>query len=363
MQPDLIAFFVSPHGFGHAARAAAVIEALHTRRPELRFAIFTTVPRWFFEESLTPPFGYVRCHTDVGLVQTSPMDEDLSATIDELDSFLPLSPESIRRHADDLAQDGCRLVVSDISPLGIAAAAELDLPCALIENFTWDWIYRAYLDREPRFEGFITELQELYASVSLRIQAEPFCAELPGAARTHPISRPIRQSPREVRRQLGLPPESPLVLLTMGGFPASYRFLRRLHRYPEIRFVVPGGTDRRLTERNVVRLPHRTGFQHADLVNAADLVVGKLGYSTLAEVSQAATAFLFLPRRHFPESPILARHAEDRLRGAPLTQTEFESAEWPDRLPALQRRGRTRPVGRSGADQAADLLLDLLTNS
>jgi hypothetical protein len=42
-RPDLlrIAFFISPHGFGHAARAAAIIEAVATRLAPCHFEIFT----------------------------------------------------------------------------------------------------------------------------------------------------------------------------------------------------------------------------------------------------------------------------------------------------------------------------------
>jgi hypothetical protein len=32
-----IAYFVSPHGFGHAARSVAVMEALRALRPEIRY--------------------------------------------------------------------------------------------------------------------------------------------------------------------------------------------------------------------------------------------------------------------------------------------------------------------------------------
>ena len=58
--PDLcrIAYFISPHGYGHAARASAVMDAIHDISPSLRFEIFTTVPQWFFEQSLTGPFAY-----------------------------------------------------------------------------------------------------------------------------------------------------------------------------------------------------------------------------------------------------------------------------------------------------------------
>jgi hypothetical protein len=39
-----IAYFISPHGFGHASRAAAVMEALYKIESSIRFEIFTTTP-------------------------------------------------------------------------------------------------------------------------------------------------------------------------------------------------------------------------------------------------------------------------------------------------------------------------------
>ncbi|HYQ61402.1 MAG TPA: hypothetical protein VEP29_10130, partial [Desulfatiglandales bacterium] len=53
-----IACFISPHGYGHAARATAVMEALHHLDPEKEFEIFTEVPEWFFHHSLSGAFTY-----------------------------------------------------------------------------------------------------------------------------------------------------------------------------------------------------------------------------------------------------------------------------------------------------------------
>ena len=47
-----IAYFVSPHGFGHASRAAAVMEALHDLDSSLKFEIFTKEPSGYFCEDL-----------------------------------------------------------------------------------------------------------------------------------------------------------------------------------------------------------------------------------------------------------------------------------------------------------------------
>lgn len=66
-----ITYFVTPHGFGHAARAAAVMVALQEIDPAIQFDIFTQVPRWFFQDSLVRNEHYYDVRTDVGVVQAT----------------------------------------------------------------------------------------------------------------------------------------------------------------------------------------------------------------------------------------------------------------------------------------------------
>ncbi|MEZ4565569.1 MAG: hypothetical protein R2860_00925 [Desulfobacterales bacterium] len=82
MHPKInLAYFVSSHGFGHAARSCAVMNAIFKRWPFVRFDIFTRTPEWFFKNSLAAPFVYHSCVTDVGLVQTDPLHFDPDKTI------------------------------------------------------------------------------------------------------------------------------------------------------------------------------------------------------------------------------------------------------------------------------------------
>ena len=89
-----IAFFVSSHGFGHAARASVVISSLHEKLPSLQVDIYTATPAWFFESSLTGLWSHHELMTDVGLVQSSPVVEDLDATLLRLNAFLPFNGNS-----------------------------------------------------------------------------------------------------------------------------------------------------------------------------------------------------------------------------------------------------------------------------
>ena len=45
-----IAWFISSHGFGHAARAVAIAQAMRRQRPDCEFLLLTATPAWFFDE-------------------------------------------------------------------------------------------------------------------------------------------------------------------------------------------------------------------------------------------------------------------------------------------------------------------------
>ena len=82
-----IAYFISPHGYGHAARAAGVMAALAELDPAVRFEIFTLVPDWFFSVSLSTPFGYHAHLTDIGMAQETALQENVPETVRRLADF------------------------------------------------------------------------------------------------------------------------------------------------------------------------------------------------------------------------------------------------------------------------------------
>jgi hypothetical protein len=354
-----IAYFISPHGFGHAARACAVMEALHHQLPTLEFEIFTRAPRWFFETSLPCPFNYHEVKSDVGLVQRTPLFEDLPATLTALAGYIPFSLSRLAALAQTLCSLNCALVISDISPLGIAAAQAAGLPSVLVENFTWDWIYAGYLDQNPGFAAFIPEFQRVFASVGAHIQTAPVCAPTENAALvTNPVGRSPRRSRAQIFASLGIPPGSRMVLITMGGFELEFSFLNHLLRQQDTYFVVPGGSTHYENHDNLVLLPHHSDFYHPDLIHAADAVISKAGYSTIAEAYHAGIPFGYVSRDHFRESPILSEYIARHMQGVPIDGADFQSGQWVNSIPlllALPRITRTTP---NGADQIATFLME-----
>jgi hypothetical protein len=100
------------------------------------------------------------------------------------------------------------------------------------------------------------------------------------------------------------------------------------------------------------------GFHHPDLAAAADAVVGKIGYSTLAETCRARIPYGFVPRDGFRESAVLARWLLARGRGVRIGAAAFASGEWVTHVPDLLALGRPPERFRDGAGEAARLILE-----
>jgi len=356
-----IAVFISPHGFGHAARAGALMESIRRIIPSVGFEIFTTVPAWFFRETLSDGFHYHPMPVDIGLRQQTPFQEDLKQTVEDLKDLFPFDPAKIRAVAQILMDRGCRLILCDISPMGIAVGKAAGIPAVLVENFTWDWIYHGYLGIEPGFASVIDLLGPLFESAEYRIQTEPVCRPYARADLTvSPMSRNPRRPPDEIRAALGIPQGHRMVHVTMGGIPREYSMQERFRGIADTTVVISGGGQSPKQEGNVVELPHHTSFYHPDLIGAADLVVGKVGYSTLAEVFDAGVPFLYVTRPVFRESRVLGEFIQSRMHGRGITAEAFEEGRWLEDLAELFALPRVRRSGTPGARQAAEFVCRLI---
>lgn len=354
-----IAWYVSPHGFGHAARSCAILEELSERSPETRVVIHTTAPRWFFDTSLQRPFEFVPCDVDVGLIQASPMVEDLPATLDALGD-MPWTGPAAEAFDRTLAACAPDLVVADISPFALAAAARLGVPSVLVENFTWDWIYLGYADEHPRMVEVAERIEALFAAADLRIQATPVCERVAGAAIVDPIARAPRNGRAVTRRALGVGPDEPMVLLSMGGIPWRYGSTEMLERNPAAVIVAPGTGDRLERRGQLVRLPHRSDFFHPDLMLAADAVVGKLGYSTIAEAWLCCRPYGWVLRDRFREGPALEPWVRRNVGGFRFESTDLASGDWIGRVVDLLGGCPGEAPRCSGAGPAAERIAAML---
>jgi len=157
-----------------------------------------------------------------------------------------------------------------------------------------------------------------------------------------------------------VPAGQPLVLVTMGGVTWQHEGLEALAEHNEAFFVVPGASDRPDRHGSLLTLPHHSRYYHPDLVHAADLVVGKIGYSTLAETLSSGAGFLLVARPSFPESEHLIDFASSVMPTRMLTEHQLQSHSWLELIPTMAAPGDRTRREVAGAAQAARAILDLL---
>jgi hypothetical protein len=355
--PVRIAVFVSPHGFGHAARASALMLGLARQLPALSFDLYTTVPDWFFQQSGIGRFSRFPLMCDIGLVQRSPMEEDLAASLERLVRFYPPRRNVVRRLADRLLRRRCRLVICDIAPLGLAVAKTAGLPGILVENFTWDWIYEGYRDRIPGFGSLAAELKALLEMADGRIQTEPLCRPTRADLTVGPIGRPFRRPRSDTRALLGVPQGAPVVLVTMGGVRQRHLAMAASVRNQPIVYIVPGVFPDVRRQGNCIFLPHRSDHYHPDLVAAADAVVAKAGYSTIAETHAAGVPLGYILRPGFRESAVLETFIRGRMPSLKIPAASLNNGSWIEQVPDLLSLERQAPPGERPDRQTAGFLI------
>jgi hypothetical protein len=251
------------------------------------------------------------------------------------------------------------MVIADISPIGLMTAAAASVPSVLVENFTWDWIYRNYPGAPPRLEKHGCRLAEVFAGVDLRIQTDPVCNRVANGVIVPPVARSSRLEAEGVRQKLGVPADHAMVVVSMGGVPWDYEGMSNFEHSQGPWIVIPGGSEgeaRRVGR--LILLPFHTDVYHPDLVAASDLVVSKLGYSTVAETYRAGAALAFVERALFPESEVLARWVEDRMVAAKIEEEALRDGAWLDTVDRLLDVPRRKPVDANGAVQAAEAILE-----
>lgn len=357
MSPYQVGCCITAHGFGHAARAMAVVESLASLT-DVHLTIATMVPEWFFRESYSGNFTSVPVQTDVGIAQKSPLEQDIPATLQALSEFYPLRANTLQNLASIFTP--CDIVLCDIAPAGILAAREAGVKSVLIENFTWDWIYEGYCQAFPALQKYIDYLNEVILLADHHIQTEPVCAERECDLKVQPVARPFRMDRGQVRNKLKTREDQRCVLISMGGVRLQQLPLDALRQKSDIVFVVSGYSGKKIVAPNLRYLADHSGLFHPDIVRSCDAVIGKVGYSTLAEVYHADVPLGYVRRKDFRESSSLVAFIEKEMKGLEIEPESFADGTWVDKLSQLFQLQGSGRIRKNGAEECARFLLTLL---
>jgi UDP:flavonoid glycosyltransferase YjiC (YdhE family) len=368
-----IIFYISGHGFGHAAREIAVIEAVLERRPDVSIVVKTTAPRRLFDRPLGHRYEFMEFECDTGMVQIDALNLDAAESLRRAKAFHAQVDEKAMNEAAFLRARRARAVVGDIPPLAFAAAHAAGLPSVAIGNFTWDWIYEGYPEQSP--SGLADALRDSYrkATVALRLPTSGGFAGLEAITRDIPfIARRSKRTPEDVRRRLGLPEGKPLVLVSFGGYGLANLNTSALAALRDYAIATTDLPSRANVSRPVFQPApglhylaeqqlYGGGLLYEDLLRAADVIATKPGYGIFTDAIANETALLYASRGHFVEYEVLVNAMPRYLRSQFIDRENLLAGNW---APALGKLLSSPPPPErpdlNGADVAADAILTLL---
>jgi hypothetical protein len=348
---------ISPHGYGHIAQCAPVVNALGERLPRLRVTVRSAAPRPVLASHFQGELQVLAPGPEPGLVMADAMTVLPRASYDTYRAFHARWDAEVAEAARALKTLRVDLVLSAVSCLPLAAARRAGVPAVGIGSFHWATMFQSYCGT---FEGAGEIAARMLAAYR---DATHFIALTPGMPMPElepilvgPVARLGRSRSAEIRARLHLEGTTRLALVALGGIPALLP-LDSLPRIPGLHWLTP---EDAAPEREDATPFDRLDLPFGDLIASADLVLTKPGYGTFVEAACAGAAVVTLARPDWPETPHLVEWLRSHARCEVLPPEDLASREFQttvERLLALPRPAAVRPTG---IQEAAKVLQELL---
>lgn len=358
-----IAWYITPHGFGHAVRSLEVIRHLMKRVPGVRLTIVSDLPAFLIEQDLgtMPPFR--RRKLDVGLVQTDSLRFDVDATLSALEALQASHDPLVEEEKAFLLEIEADVLVSDIAFLPFHAAARAGIPGIGMSNFTWDWIYESFRHTNDRWGPLIQWCKEGYGlcDTLLRLPMHGDMSSCPKIVDVPLVARKPNRSRSETRQMLGCADGRKAYLISFSELSLDGSALRRLERMENalfffkrpLRFDFANG-------RSLDRLE----LSYVDVVAGMDAVITKPGYGIVSDCLASGTPMIYCDRGPFPEYEILVREMKKNLSVVYLGSDELYRGAWESAVEELEAMPRqTGSMRMDGAQVCTDLILDRIASA
>ena len=349
---------IASHGFGHAARTASVVARVQQLNPEILLVLVTAAPRWLLESYIPGEFIHRPRSLDIGVIQSDSLTMDKVTTLEKLKHLRAQAQSIIASEVTFIRQNRVGLILADIPPLATAIARAANLPCWMLSNFGWDFIYRAWGGDFLEIADWISDCYRQCDRLFRLPLHEPMSA-FPVVTDVGLTGGDPRYDEATVRSHFHLtaPPED-TILLTFGGLGLQQIPYPNLQHFPNWQFIT---FDRQAPDLpNLIKItePH---YRPVDFMPLCGRLISKPGYSTFAEALRQQTPIISLERQDFAESPILLaglrRHSEHQI----LSPAQFFQGNWDFLNQPLQPPTHSEPLDRNGSDTIAQAIVNFFT--
>lgn len=316
---------ITPHGFGHAAQLAPVLNALRRHLPGLSLTLVSTLPETFLRERVEGDFHYIRRAADFGLVMHSALAIDLDASAARYAQLHDNWITQVNAEAQFLEKQQVDLVLADVPYLTLAGAEQAGIPAFALCSLNWADIYRHYFSGRQEAPRVLDQMETAYASAHTFFCPEPSMPMtfLDNTQSVGPIARQGRDCRRQLRQRLGINDDIALVLVAPGGVDARFP----IESWPTNQGIHWLISDSWQVVHPDASLLSQTGLMFTDLLASCDGVLGKCGYGTVTECVINGTPLLYIPRPDWPEEHSLLTWLDMHRAAVRVEPEQLESGK------------------------------------
>ncbi|KAG9307290.1 hypothetical protein G9A89_017118 [Geosiphon pyriformis] len=305
IQSYVFCYYVSGHGFGHATRVVQIATKLLALPRHHKLYIISNAPKFIFNSAISVGAIYRHALIDAGVNQPLAYTVDRCQTIKNLQTFLSKRQDLLDQEVNWLREVKADIVLSDAPFLPCAAAAEVGIPSSIKIRI---------VNKTP------SNKSKALKQITRRIIDVPL------------VVRKFKNPREMVLKNLGIPQEifqaNKVLLVSFGG--------QILQDIDTLNSPIPDGWIAIVCGSHTMKgkvLPPRfyrcpVDAYVPDLTNAADVVMGKLGYGTCSECIAHSKPFIYVPRPQFIEEDGLKRLMEIQGSCVEMPKEDFELGHW-----------------------------------
>lgn len=351
---------ITNHGFGHAVRAASVAAQVQKLNPEIPIIFVTTAPRWLLESYITGDFIVRPRGFDVGVVQSDSLSMDLPATLEKLKEIRKKQNTLIASEVNFIQLNNVGLILADIPPLAAPIAKAAAIPCWMMSNFGWDFIYRPW---GGEFTEMANWIAECFSQCDLLFRL-PLHEEMPA----FPHKREVgltggipKFTEEEIRKNWEInAPQEKVILLSFGGLGLAEIPYSNIANFPDWQFIT---FDKQAPDLpNLIKVQDKT-LRPVDFMPICGRVVSKPGYSTFAEALRLDIPLVSLTREGFAESPLLLEGLQNYGQHQIISTAEFFDGDWQFLHKPVQPPRLSEKLEKNGTETIAQAIVNHLSNS
>ena len=335
---------ISSHGFGHLAITAPVLNALAETDPDLRLTVRSGLPFGKLCQRIVPRFEHIASASDFGYAMKNVLDIDLAASAAAYRSAHADWPRQVAVEAGMLEALAPDLVLTNVSYLPLAAAAQAVIPALSLCSLNWADLFAHFFGHEAWAAPIHGEMLAAYRSAQTFLRPMP-AMPMDDLDRCHEIG-PIATSGQ--RHDLGLNGDR-AVLIAMGGI--DHRLpVENWPRLPGIRWLV--AADWRCTHPDALAY-ESFGLGFTDLLCSVNAIITKPGYGTFTEAACDGTPVLYQRRTDWPEQDCLIEWLHCNARALEVSAEQLANGALADSLARLWQQAAPPVPPAVGATAAA----------